>query len=154
MLRSCPFWYCSQYPLSLNNLRSILALARFMGGSDMQYSLDFEIRNHLAAYLAGEISLHDFEDWFFSKTWNVDQMNDPALIDLVYEIKLNWAEFSDGDWTEEELRSMLRPLVEKYKVTSSPIQIVSSTSNTNFQFSSSTIHSVLFVDTRSSRGYV
>ncbi len=120
----------------------------------MEYSLDFEIRNHLAAYLAGEISLHDFEDWFFSKTWNVDQMNDPAFIDLVYEIKLNWAEFSNGDWTEEELRSMLRPLVEKYKVSSSPIRIVSSTSNTNFQFSSSTIHSVLFVDTRSSRVYV
>lgn len=78
----------------------------------MQYSLDFEIRDHLAAYLAREISPHDFENWFFPKTWDVDQTGDPALVDLVYEIKLNWAEFSNGDWTEEELRRMLSLLVE------------------------------------------
>jgi hypothetical protein len=65
-----------------------------MGGSDMQHSLEFEIRDRLAAYLAGETSLHDFEDWFFPKTWDVDKLDDPALLDLVYQIKLDWAEFS------------------------------------------------------------
>ncbi len=79
----------------------------------MQYHpLYLSIRERLAAYVAGRISLHEFEDWFFQKTWDVDKERDPALIDLVYQIKLNWAEFSNGDWTEDELRSMLRPLVE------------------------------------------
>ncbi len=81
----------------------------------MKHPLELEIRDRLSAYLASEISLQDFEDWFFPKTWDVDKLDDPALLDPVYEIKLNWAEFSNGDWTEEELRSMLRPLVEKYK---------------------------------------
>ena len=78
----------------------------------MQYHpLYLAIREHLAAYVEGKISLHEFENWFFRKTWDVDKAGDPALIDLVYQIKLNWAEFSNGDWTEVELRDMLSPLV-------------------------------------------
>src|SRR5712692_6815584 len=74
----------------------------------MSYSLDFNIRERLATYLAKEISLHEFEDWFFPETWDVDQLGDLALTNLVYGIKLRLAEFSNGDWTEDELRSLLR----------------------------------------------
>lgn len=128
----------------------------------MQYPLDYEIRDHLAAYLASEISLHDFEEWFFPKTWNVDSLDDPALIDLVYEIKLDWAEFSNGDWTEEQLRDMLRPLVENYKISVSANQAALpnpaySTSSKTFEYPLQlpllVTHSVPSVDIRSSTVY-
>lgn len=78
----------------------------------MQHSLELEIRDRLSAYLASEISLRDFENWFFPMTWDADKLDDPALLDLVYQIKLDWVEFSNGDWSEKELRSMLSSLVE------------------------------------------
>lgn len=79
----------------------------------MSYSLDFNIREWLAKYLAGEISLHEFEDWFFPETWDVDQLDNLALTNLVYGIKLRLAEYSHGDWTEKELRDLLRSFIEK-----------------------------------------
>src|SRR5256885_15443836 len=104
----------------------------------MHYPLNFElaIRNHLAAYLAGEISFSAFEDWFFPKTWNVEQMRLPTLTDLVYKIKLAWAEFSHGDWTEDEFRSILRSLIEHFRIgEESPISISYGTSNQSVQSS-------------------
>lgn len=82
----------------------------------MLSSLDSNIREKLSSYLTGEISLHEFEDWFFPETWEVDQIEDFSLIRLVYGIKLRLAEFSNGDWTEDELQDRLRPFVEKYEV--------------------------------------
>jgi hypothetical protein len=73
----------------------------------MSHSLDIDIRERLAAYLASEISLGEFEDWFFSEIWDVDQVDDLDLLSLVYGIKLRLAEFSHGDWTEDELYSLL-----------------------------------------------
>ncbi len=81
----------------------------------MLHSFDLDIREHLNAYLAGQITLREFEDWFFPKVWNIEHINDPALAELVYEIKIRWAEFSHGDWTEQDLRGLLRPLSEKYR---------------------------------------
>ena len=78
-----------------------------MGDLGMSHSLYFNICEQLARYLAGENSLREFEDWFFSETWDIDQVADLALTNLVYNIKLRFAEFSHGDWTEEELRSLL-----------------------------------------------
>jgi len=98
----------------------------------MQHSLEFEIRDHLLSYLAGEISLHDFEDWFFAKTWDIDKSGDPGLLNLVYQIKLDWAEFSNGDWSEEELRSMLKSLTERITISPPPIRLIYGTSSKNF----------------------
>lgn len=83
----------------------------------MPSSLDSTIREKLSAYLAKEISLREFEDWFFPETWEVDQPDDFSLINLVYGIKLRLAEFSHSDWTEDELRDWLRPFVESFEVT-------------------------------------
>ncbi len=102
----------------------------------MQHSLEFEIRDRLSAYLANEISLHDFEDWFFSKTWDVDKLDAPSLLDLVYHIKLTWAEFSGGDLSDKEFRSLLRSLLERYSISASPIRLVYSTSSKNVSASS------------------
>jgi hypothetical protein len=116
----------------------------------MQYHpLYLAIRECLAAYVEGKISLHEFENWFFRKTWDVDKEGDPALIDLVYQIKLNWAEFSNGDWTEVELRDMLRPLVQSSVVVTSSNPVASGTSSTFTRFTSSVTSSYLSVDRQS-----
>jgi hypothetical protein len=83
----------------------------------MSPSLDNEIRDNLASYLLREISLSDFEDWFVSASWNVVQSKNQDSIDLVYEIELLLAEFSNGDWSEEELKDNFRPLVSNISAT-------------------------------------
>ena len=95
----------------------------------MQHPLEFEIREHLFAYLANNITLHDFEDWFFAKTWNIDTLDEPSLLDLVYQIKLNWAEYSEGHLSEKDFRSMLRSLAQRYTISSSPIRLIYGTSS-------------------------
>jgi hypothetical protein len=99
----------------------------------MTQSLDFSIREQLASYLANEISLSEFEDWFFSETWDIDQTNNLALINLVYGIKLRLAEFSKQDLTESELRSHLRPFIERFTETPSQYQIQYGTSSINVE---------------------
>jgi len=80
----------------------------------MLHSLDYKIREQLADYMMGKLSLREFEDWFFPETWDIDEIENTDnqtstnLANLVYGIKLRLAEFSHGDWTEVELRSMLR----------------------------------------------
>ena len=82
----------------------------------MGFALDIEIREQLARYLVGEISLQEFEDWFVPASWNVVQSKNMSAIYLVYEIELWLAEFSDGFWNEDELKEKLLPLVNNYKI--------------------------------------
>ena len=78
----------------------------------MQRSLDRAIREQLTNYLAGKISLPEFEEWFVPATWAVEQSGNPTAEELTSQILLDLAEFSNGDWTEEELRDLFRPLVQ------------------------------------------
>ncbi len=112
----------------------------------MSQSLDFEIRERLAQYLASKISLRDFEDWFFPETWDVDEINDMALTNLVYGIKLRLAEFSNGDWTEAELHSLLRSLMEKHEINMPQHYIQFGTSNLSYHSTPSVTYSVQCVD--------
>lgn len=95
----------------------------------MPHPLELEIRDHLLKYLANEITLHDFEDWFFTKTWDIDRLYEPSLLNLVYQFKLNWAEYSDRHLSEKDFRSMLLSLVQRYDVLPPPIRLVYGTSN-------------------------
>ena len=121
----------------------------------MSYSLDFNIRERLASYLANEISLSEFEDWFFPETWDIDQVDNLDLLNLVYGIKLRLAEFSNGDWTEDEFRSRLRPFIEQYVTVPSQSQIRYGTSSTSLYVRASiTCPAVQSVDIKSSTVYV
>lgn len=84
----------------------------------MSHSLNFRIHERLAEYVANQISLRAFEDWFFPETWDIDDTDDQELINLVYGIKLRLAEFSHGDWTEAELRQLLRSISTQYTIVS------------------------------------
>ena len=82
----------------------------------MSPSLDIEIREKLASYLADEISLEEFEDWFVPASWNVLHRESKIAIDLVYDIELLLAEYSKDCWNEHELREQFLPLVQEYRV--------------------------------------
>ena len=82
----------------------------------MSPSLDIEIRAKLASYLAEEISLEEFEDWFVAASWNVIYRESKNAIDLVYDIELLLAEHSKGCWNENELREQFLPMVQDYRV--------------------------------------
>ena len=70
----------------------------------MDFQSEFELRQELARYLKGQCTLKDFEDWFVARSWNFSQNSNPSLQKLVSQIELSIAEFSNGDWTENELR--------------------------------------------------
>ena len=82
----------------------------------MESSLDHDIRERLARYLRGETRLRDFDAWFVPATWEVDQERDPVAYDLTNEIYLRLAEYSNGQWTEAELKDRLRHFVESHAI--------------------------------------
>ena len=81
----------------------------------MKSRMDLEIYNQLVKYLAKDISMKEFRDWFDSSTWNLQEMgaNQDAW-ELAGEIELRLSEFSNAHWTEGELRNKLLPLVRTY----------------------------------------
>lgn len=114
----------------------------------MPHPLEFEIREHLSSYIAGEISLREFEDWFFPKTWEVDKLDDLALLDLVYQMKLDWAEFSNGDWSEVDLRRMWRSLAERFTISSSSTRLIYDSSNSTLPEQSFIVRSDQYAGTK------
>ena len=66
----------------------------------MDFRSEIELRKELARYLEGQCTLKEFEDWFVPRSWNFNQNSNPSLRNLVAQIELSLAEFSNGDWTE------------------------------------------------------
>jgi hypothetical protein len=77
---------------------------------------DLKLRDWLTRYLAGEISLSEFDEWFAPTAWSTERVASPDAQTLAHAIGLRLAEYSSGYWSEDELRSQLRPLVERYVV--------------------------------------
>lgn len=77
----------------------------------MMSQLDLEIHNQLVKYLASEISLEQFRDWFDASTWDVQRTENQATQELAAEIELRLAEYTNGHRREDELRAILMPLV-------------------------------------------
>jgi hypothetical protein len=81
-----------------------------------------DIRAALAQYLAGEIPLAAFDKWFTPATWNVERRTDPQAQALADEIDLRLAEYTNGHWTEAELRTKLADLQPDWIEARSPIR--------------------------------
>jgi hypothetical protein len=79
----------------------------------MPTSLAELIRERLRDYLAGETTLDEFEEWFVPATWHVERSGDVEADSLTGKILLVLAEFSHGDWIEEEVRGLLSEVVEQ-----------------------------------------
>ncbi len=77
----------------------------------MKDRIDLEIYNQLVRYLAKDISLREFRDWFDTSTWDLQEMGAPQdAWEVAGEIELRLSELSSGHWTEDELRDRLTSL--------------------------------------------
>ena len=79
-------------------------------------NLETTIRRHLVRYLAGQMSLDDFTDWFVGATWNIEKKEDAETKQLVYSIELALAEASSGLLSLDELRTELRTLLNEVNI--------------------------------------
>jgi hypothetical protein len=68
---------------------------------------DHHIREALARYVSGEISLVEFQEWFIPRAWEVLAEGGPAA-DVTSDLELLLAEFTNGQWTERDLREALK----------------------------------------------
>jgi len=82
----------------------------------MKSDLLSDIREQLRRYLANEISLDEFRNWFDVETWDIIDKCPPATQQFAGEIDLRIAEYTNGHRTEDDLRSMLKPLLEREPV--------------------------------------
>jgi len=97
-----------------------------------------EIREQLARFLAGEIPLDEFEDWFVQRSWDAHLDSEQSAQKLAYAVELRLAEHSSGHLSEQELRQELRPFVQQYSVSVSlsaqPVAIPSTGTSNSFIF--------------------
>lgn len=68
---------------------------------------DKEIRLKLEHLLANRLSLDDFEDWLVQNSWNMHRDTDEATQQLVSDIELRLAEYSEDHLDEHDLRREL-----------------------------------------------
>lgn len=70
-----------------------------------------EIRAHLAKFLASQIDLESFEDWFAKHTWNVHQSGSVAAENLTFAVEESLAEYSSSHISEHDLRAELSQIL-------------------------------------------
>ncbi len=76
---------------------------------------DIEIREQLANFLSGSLSLEQFEDWLVQNSWNMHKDADDVAQHLASEIELRLSEHSSGHLSDSALRNELLPFVTKYE---------------------------------------
>ncbi len=77
----------------------------------MPQSIALDIRDRLARYLAGALSLTDLRLWLASAAWDIEGSGDQRAVSLLHALALGLAEFSNGDWTDAELQELVQPLL-------------------------------------------
>jgi len=78
--------------------------------------VDYAIREKVAQYLTGGISLDQFEDWLVQSSWNMHRGSDAQSQKLASAIELRLAEHSSGHLSEVDLRAELSGFVTKYVI--------------------------------------
>ena len=73
----------------------------------MADSLAIAIREQVASFLSGNLTLSQFQEWLVANTWDVEEHADPHATDVTYEIKLALAEHSRGDISQTQLQDRL-----------------------------------------------
>lgn len=82
----------------------------------MKPSLHHELNDRLSRYLAGQIDLSEFHDWFIPASWDIDAESQ-QFKRLAHRLQLLLAEFSNGDRDEQDLRNNFWSLLERASVT-------------------------------------
>ncbi len=82
----------------------------------MTQDLNTGIQSQLLRYLAQEIPLERFREWFDVTTWDKPELAGSSVQRLAGQIDLRIAEYTSGHWTEDELRSKLAELLGRVTV--------------------------------------
>jgi hypothetical protein len=90
--------------------------------------LDLDIREQMSRYVDGQTARTAFEDWFYVATWDVEGEG-PSARHLTFAVMRLLAERDHGDWTEAELKALLRPLISTYRVDLANTEIATSASD-------------------------
>lgn len=72
-----------------------------------------QIKEQLARFLDGQISLDAFEDWFVQNTWNVHLSDSVAAENLTFAVEESLSEYSSQHINEQELRRELSDLIHR-----------------------------------------
>jgi hypothetical protein len=98
----------------------------------MSDALSITIRRQLRRYLSGAMTLRQFTKWLAARLVVVEKQATAA--NLAHEIYIRISEYTNGDWTEDELKRLLAPLVTTYVIswpaTGVPTQTGTSTAST------------------------
>lgn len=73
---------------------------------------DLEIRARLSSYLAGKVTLDQFEDWFVAATWDVEQSGGGGE-KLAAEVRTMLFRLSTGEATEDGFKALAREKVNE-----------------------------------------
>jgi len=90
----------------------------------MAVNPEFVVRELIAAYLAGEISMEAFEDAFVEGTWDAEGRSLPSFQELVAMVELNLAEHSNGHLPEEQLRSALVEILNHPRLMPGSVEVL------------------------------
>src|SRR5437588_750791 len=77
----------------------------------MRSILATTVRERLADYLAGRVTLRSFRRWLESVLWDVERAGDPEAEQLCYGIELCLAEYDADHWSQEDFRLRLLELL-------------------------------------------
>jgi hypothetical protein len=74
--------------------------------------LDLEIYAFMARYLEGRATLEQFEDWFDSETWRIEQSpyGTPEAVEIASAVRDAMADLEDGEIDDDAFRARLRSL--------------------------------------------
>lgn len=73
---------------------------------------DLEIRAALSRYLAGSMSLEEFEDWFIPATWDIERSGIGGA-QLAAEVRSALFRVSTGEATEADFHALAREKVNE-----------------------------------------
>jgi hypothetical protein len=75
--------------------------------------LELEISAQVARYLAGEATLAELRRWLLPLVWELSESDGEQGSRLAYRIELRLAEYMNGHWTEEDLRTIFERTVPR-----------------------------------------
>lgn len=111
----------SQYRPSLKiRFSSPRATARFGWLVEMVSSNHSETISHVDRYVRGDLSRSAFRAWLVNEVWNAESLEDSLQEDILYELESLDAEYTNGTWSEDELKTELRNriLIDRFDVAS------------------------------------
>lgn len=79
--------------------------------SSTPHSLFNELTHKLSRYVRDEITLQTFHSWFAPVLWKIETSGEPDAEELAYDLTLRLSEYSHGQWSEPQLKTILRDLV-------------------------------------------